>query len=58
MHDIPCKIVDADTFPPENPFSSLRRMLYRLQFIHLTPQQKSQLEYLIAHFIARPNVKP
>ncbi len=51
MHHIPCKIVEVDTSPPEYPFSSLRRMQCRLQFIRLTSQQKAQLEYFIAHFI-------
>jgi hypothetical protein len=55
MHNIPCKIVEVDTSPPEYPFSSLRRMQCRLQFIRLTPQQKSQLEYFIAHFKEQTN---
>jgi hypothetical protein len=58
MHNIPCKIVEIDTSPPEYPFRSLRRMQCRLQFTYLTPQQKAQLEYFIAQFMERTNVQP
>ena len=58
MHNIPCKIVEIDTSPPEYPFSSLRRMQCRLQFTRLTQQQKAQLENFIAQFMEQPNVQP
>jgi hypothetical protein len=53
MHNVSCKIIAVDIFPPNNPFSSVRSMQCRLQFIRLTQQQKAQLEYFIAQFKER-----
>jgi len=58
MHNIPCKIVEVDTSPPDYPFCSLRRMQCRLQFTRLPPQQKSQLENFVAQFMERTKVLP
>lgn len=50
LHNIPCQVISVDASPPEYPFSSIRKLQCRLQFVHLTPKQKSQLDYFIAHF--------
>ena len=50
LHNLPCEVVAVETFPPEYPFSSIRKIKCHLQFSHLTPEQKSQLDSFIGHF--------
>ena len=56
LHNVPCKVVAVVTSPPEYPFSSIRKIRCHLQFVHLTPEQKSQLDYFIAYFFEFPAV--
>jgi hypothetical protein len=53
LHKIPCKVIMDDYSLPEYPFSSLRMNKCRLQFIRLTGEQQSQLDYFIANFAKR-----
>ena len=53
LHNVPCKIIKDDYSLPEYPFSSLRMNNCRLQFVQLTTEQQSQLDYFIANFAKR-----
>ena len=53
LHNVPCKIIKDDFTLPEYPFSSLRMNNCRLQFVQLTVEQQSQLDYFIANFAKR-----
>jgi hypothetical protein len=53
LHNVPCKVIKDDYSLPEYPFSSLRMNKCRLQFIRLTAEQQSQLDYFIANFAKR-----
>lgn len=50
LHNVPCKVIKDDYSLPEYPFSSLRMNKCRLQFVQLTAEQQSQLDYFIANF--------
>lgn len=50
LHDIACKIITDDLTHPEYRFNPLRQSICSVQFVSLTPVQKSKLEYFIAHF--------
>jgi hypothetical protein len=56
LHNLPCKIVAVVTSPPEYPFSSIRNIMCHLQFVRLTPEQKSQLDYFIAYSFEQPPI--
>jgi len=53
LHNVPCKVIKDDYSLPEYPFSSLRMNKCRLQFVQLTAEQQSQLDYFIANFAKR-----
>ena len=53
LHNVPCKIIKDDYSLPEYPFSSLRMNNCRLQFVRLSAEQQSQLDYFIANFAKR-----
>ena len=50
LHNVPCIVIKDDYSLPEYPFSSLRMNKCRLQFVQLTAEQQSQLDYFIANF--------
>ena len=50
LHNVPCRIIMDDFSQPEYSFSTLRMNTCRLQFVNLTPEQQTQLEYFIANF--------
>jgi hypothetical protein len=56
LHNLPCKVVAVVTSPPEYPFSAIRKLICHLQFLHLTPEQKSQLDNFIAYFFEFPTI--
>ena len=49
LQGLPCKVISDSEITLQNPFSSIRMRRLSVEFMELTPKQRSELKHFIEH---------